>query len=234
MPEERREPAPASIPAPYLLGGVGVEGAVAAEVLAVGEADGRLHVGEVEEAVGQLDVESQAAAPAGRHHGPAQAMGRDLEAHQTSHNQESPSRDGAHSPVIDKEVVLVTPKDLPDIGVLRLRLEDRDARGGLALQLPEHGAGEWCLLIDNHVVDIDRALPGQLVPQAPEAAGMEAMGWGCQGGGLRCCPPVQQGWVWGRGAGLTCGPAAGRSVSWPSAGPPPSPAPKPLPWGSSH
>jgi len=159
----------------------------------VGEADGRLHVREVEEAVGQLDVESQAAAPAGRSHGlargggvwlpPSPSVGGSF-GKPTEHPatlQESLSQGGGHSPVVDEEVVLVTPQDLPDVGFLGLRLQDGDARRGMALQLPEHGAGQRCLLVDDHVADVDRALPGQPLLQAPEAAGKEALGGGVPG-----------------------------------------------------
>lgn len=83
MPEDRRHPGSSEYSSSYLLGSVGVEGAVATEVLDVAGADGCLHIGEVEEAEGQLDVESQTATPEGRSHGLAQDGG--LESPQPSH-----------------------------------------------------------------------------------------------------------------------------------------------------
>lgn len=175
----------------YLLGSVVVEGAVATEVLDVAGADGCLHIREVEEAEGQLDVESQAATPEGRitarlkrgvWNPPRPAMRGDFGS--PSNSQKSLGRVGGHSPVIDKEVVLVPPQDLPDVGVPVLGLQDGHAGRGLPAQLREHGAGQRRLLVDDHEADVGRALPGQPLPQAPEAAGRSrwrgCRAWGCR------------------------------------------------------
>lgn len=79
------------------------------------------------------------------------------------------------SPVVDEEVVFVTPQQLPHVGLVWLLLEDGDARRGMALQLPKHGAGQRGLLVDDHIADIAHPLLSQPLPQGPEAVGKGAL-----------------------------------------------------------